>query len=133
MKGKKIKLKCARSPLLEDANYDLKGMNWGTFLTQCHLNLHDFPTNYRSSFSIPLRLITYQVFFKCWWYWYKNLIDFCGNDRYMWHFYMMLKIDSNLLCVYLYIPLSLWIFFLYTLLVNLSILQVILFNITQNV
>ena len=24
MKGKKIKLKCARSPLLEDANYDLE-------------------------------------------------------------------------------------------------------------
>ena len=51
----------------------LKRMNWVTFLTQCHLNLCDFPTNfpktYRSSFSIPLRLFTYEVFFKCY---FKN-------------------------------------------------------------
>ena len=42
-------------------------MNWGTFLTQCHLNLHDFPTNYRSSFSIPLRLLLIKSFSSVTW------------------------------------------------------------------
>ena len=60
---------------MQEAHYSrmqiitLKGMNQGTFFTQYNLNLHDFPTDYRSSFSIPLRLYTHQVFFSCY---FKN-------------------------------------------------------------
>ena len=45
-----------------DANYDLDRNDSRNVLSQCRLNLRDFPTNYISNSSIRSRLSTYQVF-----------------------------------------------------------------------
>ena len=61
--------KHARSPLLEDANYDLQRDDSKNILRRCRLNLRDFPTNYELSCSISSKLSLHHFFFKCY---FKN-------------------------------------------------------------
>ena len=64
-----MSLKHARSPLLEDANYDLQRDDSKNILRRCRLNLCDFPTNYELSCSISSKLSLHHFFFKCY---FKN-------------------------------------------------------------